>query len=364
MKNKIIIYILPVVFLLHACGGGKKTIFPVHKDLTQAVYASGKLFPKNHYKIYAKFPGYVKTIHINVGSVVKAGDPLLTIRNDQSEFSVATAKNALDLAVKNASVNSPLVQSLKNEMNSQRAKYELDSVNYLRYATLIKQQATTQVMADQAKSQFEISKQSWLRSINSYNSTRDRLNTEAANAELQYRTLQANRNEYIILADQDGMVYDIDVNLGEMIPLQKPVMEIGDSNQFELELNIDETDIFLVKPGQKIVFTVDAYRDDVFSGSIKEIYPRISQGNKTSKVIAEIMQTADKKFYSSLSAEANIVISSKKNVLVVPREFILEGNKVKIKGKEELVQVKKGAEDIEFVEILEGIDESAELVMP
>ncbi|MFN5181565.1 MAG: efflux RND transporter periplasmic adaptor subunit [Bacteroidota bacterium] len=359
-KFKSIIY-LSLSILIFSCNKGKKTVFPVKKDLTQSVYASGKLMPINDYKVYAKFPGYVKTIHVKVGSLVKAGDPLITIRNDQSEFSATTAKNNWDLALKNASSNSPVLQALKNEINTQKAKYELDSINYYRYAVLIKQQATTQVLVDQAKSQFEISRQSWLRSANNYNSTRDRLNTEAANAELQYKTLQVNKNEYVILADQDGMVYDIDINTGEMISLQKAIMEIGNANSFELELNIDETDIFLVKQGQVVAFTVDAYKDEVFKGTVKEIYPRISQGNKTSRVIAGIEQHSDVKFYSSLSAEANIVISSNKNVLVIPREYIKEGNKVKIKGKEEMISVKKGVEDIEYVEILDGLKESDEL---
>ncbi|MFN6039855.1 MAG: efflux RND transporter periplasmic adaptor subunit, partial [Bacteroidota bacterium] len=257
-----------------------------------------------------------------------------------------------------------VLQALKNEINSQRAKFELDSVNFLRYSTLIKQQATTQVLVDQAKSQFDISRQSLLRSVNNYNSTRDRLQTEVANAELQFKTLQVNKNEYVILADQDGMIYDIDANPGELISLQKPVLEIGDANIFELELNIDETDIFLVKQGQKILFTVDAYKGEFFDGIIQEIFPRISQGNKTSKVIAEIKQKEDKKFYSSLSAEANIIVSSKKNVLVIPREFITDGNKVKLENKDELVAIQKGAEDIEYVEVVSGLKETDVLIMP
>ena len=364
MKKYFTYFCFVFLLILVSCKGGKKTTFPVRKDLTQAVYASGKLFPLNHYKVYSKFPGYVKAVHVKVGSLVKAGDPLLTIRNEQSEFSVETAKNTMELATKNSSPNSPLLQGLKNDMNAQRTKYDLDSVNYFRYASLLKQQAATQAQTDQAKSQFEISRQAWFRSIFNFQSTLERLKTEASNAELQYKTLLVNKNEYVILADQDGMVYDIDISLSDMVSLQKPLMEIGDANQFELELNIDETDIFLVRPGQKVAFTVDAYKDEVFTASVKEIYPRISQGNKTSKVLASIDLVKEKKFYSSLSAEANIVVSSKKNILVIPREFLIEGNKVKRKGSDELLVVKKGLEDIEFVEITEGINETTELILP
>lgn len=65
-----------------------------------------------------------------------------------------------------------------------------------------------------------------------------------------------------------------------------------------------------------------------------------------------------------MSVEANIIISEKKNTLVIPREFLIDGNKVKIKDKEELTEIVKGAEDLEFIEIISGIDENTEIVLP
>ncbi len=344
--------------ILYSCGGGSKTVKPERKDLTQAVYASGKLYPVNDYKVLSKYPGYIKTIHVNVGDTVVAGQPLITIRNDQTEFNTESAKNAMELALKNANPNAPVLMTLKNEMSSTRARYELDSLNYSRYLTLLKQNAGSQLQADQAKVQFEVSKQAWLKSVYNYQSTKDRLTTEAANAELQYKTLLANKNEYVIPAEKKGMVYDIDAKAGEMVSLLKPVMEIGDAEKFELELNVDETDVTLIKEGQEVIFTIDAYGTETFKGTVREIYPRISQSNKTSKIIADIKTGSDKKFYSSLSAEANIIISVKKNVLVIPREYIFEGNKVMVEGKNEPVIIKKGIEDLEYVEVLEGLTEN------
>jgi HlyD family secretion protein len=350
--------------VVSSCGKGTKTTKPLRKDLTQAVYASGRLYPLNDYKVFSKYAGYVKTIHVKVGDTVAAGQPLITIRNEQTEFNAESAKNAMQLAVKNASPNSPLLQALKNEMSSSHSRYELDSVNYARYSTLLKQNAATQLQADQSKMQFDVSKQTWLKNQNNYTATKDRLNTEATNAELQYKTLLANRNEYVVLSDIKGMVYDIDAKVGEMVIQNKPVMEIGDAGSFEVELNVDETDISLVAPGQEVVFTIEAYGEEVFKGKVQQIYPRISMSNKTARVMASINAPAAGKFYSSLSVEANIIVSIKKNILVVPREYLFEGDKVKIKGKEEPVRIKKGISDLEFVEVLEGCTENDELVLP
>ena len=353
-----------LIAISYSCGKKSDITTPSKKDITHCVYASGKLLPVNDYKVFSKFPGYVSAIHVKIGDSVAAGAPLISIRNDQTEFNAESAKNAMLLAQKNSASNSPLLQALKNEMSSAKSRYELDSLNFMRYSSLLKQNAVSQAQFEQSKMQFDISKQNLLKTQNTYLTTKDRLNTEAVNAELQYKTLLANKNEFLISADKKGMIYDIDTRVGEMISIQKPIMEIGDAVKFELELFIDETDIRFVKPGQEIAFTIDAFNGEIFKAKVREIYPRISQANKTSKVVADITFAPASNIYSYLSVEANIIINSKKNALVIPREFLTEGNKVKIKGAQNLTLVKTGIQDIDQVEITDGIKENTELEKP
>ena len=364
-KNLILFITISFVMLaLFSCKNKNTETRPIRKDITQCVYASGKLFPVDDYKVYSKFPGYVSEIHVRVGDTVAGGATLITIRNDQTEFNAESAKNAMLLAQKNNTNNSPLLSALKNEVSTAKARFDLDSLNFARYSNLIKQNAISQSQFELSKLQYEIAKQNLMKAQNNWQTTKDRLATEAANAELQYQTLLANKNEFLITAEKKGMVYDVDAKKGEMISLQKPVMEIGDKNKFELELFIDETDIRFVKPGQEVVFTIDAFENETFKAKVREIYPRISQTNKTIKVIAEIEAQNSSAFYSSLSVEANIIISTKKNALVIQREFLVGKNQLKIKGEENLITVKTGIENIDYVEIISGIDENTTLVKP
>src|SRR5688572_4478783 len=87
---------------LSGCGKKSDTTVPVRKDIVQAIYASGKIYPLNDYKIYAKLPGYVEKIHVRIGDSVKVGQPLLTIKSEVSEKNAEMAKNQYELAVKNA----------------------------------------------------------------------------------------------------------------------------------------------------------------------------------------------------------------------------------------------------------------------
>src|ERR1044072_7056991 len=110
--------LLAALFFLAACGGKNTTTHPERRDLTEAVYASGKVFPKNDYKVFAKLSGYVEEIHVHVGDTVKVGQPLLTIRSEVSDLNVDAAKNLLSLAQKNANESGALLSSLKQDQSS------------------------------------------------------------------------------------------------------------------------------------------------------------------------------------------------------------------------------------------------------
>ena len=159
-------------------------------------------------------------------------------------------------------------------------------------------------------------------------------------------------------------MYDIVPKEGELVNTQIVLMEIGDALHFEIELSVDETDVSLIRKNQNIVYSIDAYKDIVFKGKVEEVYPRINQSNKTSKVIASILLDSKTIIYSGMSVEANIIISENKNALVIPREFLIQGNKIKKVGSNELTSINKGASDLEFVEVLSGIDESTEITKP
>lgn len=362
MKN--ITLIVAAVLMLVSCKNKNNSTFPQRKDLTQAVYASGKIFPLYDYKVYSKLPGYIEKIHVHVGDTVKAGQILMTIRNVVSDLNVNTAKNLLELAQKNTNENSSYLTSLKQDVASAKSKYQLDSTNYKRFEALMKENATSKVQVDQSKTQFDISKQNYLKALSALNTTRDKIRVELENAQIQYDAQVSNKNDYVITSAVNGKVYDIIPKEGELVNTQVVLMEIGDATHFEIELSVDETDVSLIQKNQKIVYIIDAYKDIIFKGEVVEAYPRISQSNKTSKVIASIDLDNKINVYSGMSVEANIIISEKKNTLVVPREYLIEGNKLKTKESKELITIAKGASDLEFVEVVNGIDEGTEIVLP
>ncbi len=357
-------FVFSIIILIVSCKNKNTTVTPSRRDITQAVYASGKIFPINDYKVFSKLPGYIEKINIHIGDSVKVGQALMTIRSEVSSLNVTTAKNLFDLAQKNANENSAYITALKQDVASAKSKYQLDSTNYSRFNALMKDNATSKFQLDQSKTQFEISKQNYLKALSSLTNARDKIRVELENARIQYDAQVSNKNDYTITSAVNGKVYDIVPKEGELVNTQIVLMEIGDALHFEIELSVDETDVSLIRKNQNIVYSIDAYKDIVFKGKVEEVYPRINQSNKTSKVIASILLDSKTIIYSGMSVEANIIISENKNALVIPREFLIQGNKIKKVGSNELTSINKGASDLEFVEVLSGIDESTEITKP
>jgi multidrug resistance efflux pump len=259
-------------------------------------------------------------------------------------------------------ISDNLMRSAASDYSSAIAKFDLDSINYLRYDNLFKNGAISRMQTDQAKTQFEISKQNLIKTKNNYQSIKDKAITDAENASLNYKAANSNLNDYVLKAEKSGKIYNTDVEIGELVNSNKVLFEIGNSNLFEVELSIDETDINFIKQGQQILFTIDAFGEQIFKGSVKEIYPSISNVNRTSKVIAEIEQNAQ--IISGLSAEANIIIQEKKNTLIIPREFLINNTFIKLKDSDQLTKIKTGISDLENIEVLEGINENDIIVKP
>jgi multidrug efflux pump subunit AcrA (membrane-fusion protein) len=359
---KSFVYFVVFSVLFSACSNKKNYILPEKKSITQVVYASGKIYPINVYNVYSKLPGYISKIYVNVKDSVKLGQPLISIKSEVNEKNLEIAKNQYQLASINISKNSPVLKALNEEVESALTKYKLDSINFVRYQNLLKTNSTSQLQYDQAKSQFEISRHNYVKALSNLEKTKNQLQIEYENAKLQYEAQQSNLSEYTIVSAISGKVYDIIPKEGELVNSATLLMVIGDSKKFEVELNVDETDVSLIKENQKVIFETDVYKDTLFYGNIKTIYQRINPINKTCRVIASI-DAKNFHFYSGMSVEANIIVAEKKDALVIPKNYLLNSEYV-ITSKKDTIKIKKGIEDLEYVEITEGINEKTEIIAP
>jgi multidrug efflux pump subunit AcrA (membrane-fusion protein) len=107
---------------------------------------------------------------------------------------------------------------------------------------------------------------------------------------------------------------------------------------------------------------MDSYKGKVFEAKVTKINPIMNQRNKTFLVEAEFIQKPEK-LYPNLTFEANIIIQSKENALLIPRNFLVNDSTVILSnGEKKKIQI--GLKDYQYVEVLSGLSKESILMKP
>ena len=279
MNKTITSHLVLVMLVLASCKPNYHTIKPLRKNITQAVYASGKLYPQQRRMLASKIGGYVEQIYVKAGDTIVAGMPLLTIRSEISNLNVRNAQENLSLANNNNSNNSAAIQAAQEDINVAQSKYSLDSANNIRFQNLFQQNATSKLSLDQAKTQADISKQNLQKARLALQNLGQKFKSDYQNAKNVYETQKAVKNDFVLYADFSMRVYDIRIKTGELITPAMPLIEAGQANNFEVELAIDESDLGLVKVGQDVIFELNSLKNTFLKGKLLQVYPSINPLN-------------------------------------------------------------------------------------
>jgi HlyD family secretion protein len=138
-----------------------------------------------------------------------------------------------------------------------------------------------------------------------------------------------------------------------MISPQMPIAIIGDAEHFLLELQIDEYDIAKISIGQRIWVTMDSYKNHLYEAKVTKINPYMNERTKSFLIEAEFI-TQPPTLYPNLTVEANIVIDSKENALLIPRSYLIDDSFVLVTDNRK-IPVTVGLKDYQQVEIVKGL---------
>ena len=324
--------------------------------ITESVYASGTVKAQNQYNVFATVNGILKKTYVSEGDRVKKGDPLFLIENETSSLNTKNARLALELSAQNIRENSNRLRELEIPVNLARERLQNDSNMYVRQKNLWAKNIGTRVELEQRQLAYETSRSNYLAARSRYRQAKTQFNTEYQVAQNNLKISQETESNYTIRSETDGLVYDILKEQGELVNPQGPVAVLGRSAAFILELQVDEYDIVKIKVGQKVLITMDSYKGEIFNAEVSRIYPIMNERSRTFTVEAAFTDQPGE-LYPNLTLEANIIIQTKKNVLIIPREFLVDEQYVFTDpDKKERTWVKVGLMDYKFAEIQSGLD--------
>lgn len=354
-----ILFLSALAFL--SCSDERESIKVEKKDLIESVYSSVVLEPEDMYRINSSVAGYVDEIPFGIGDTIKPGDILFRVRDVQSASVASNARLAYDLAQKNYSGDKSLLEDLKLEINNAALKRRNDSVNYERNQTLYDSGAITKIELEQSELMFSSSKSAHIALKNRFKRTERELKSALSQARNNYESSLSRSDDAVIRNNVDGKVYDLLKEPGEFVMMQEPIAIVGSDEHFTIKMLIDEVDITRVKNGQKILVTLEAYQEKVFEAKVTHISPKMDERTQTFEIEGKFAKAPDALFMG-LTGEGNIIVKERKDVMVIPREYVIENSRVETIDGE--VEVELGAKSLSHVEVLSGLKEGDLIYKP
>lgn len=221
-------------------------------DITELVNASGRIQPQTKVNIVAEVSAEIREIYVREGDRVTHGQPLLLLDTVQLKSDVAQTRYSLE--------------EMTSRTASAKASYERDRLEAERQEKLYAQKLTSETEYTNAKLAYDSRK------------------ADFAAMEAQVKTVRAGLDKTLdnlrktrITAPMDGVVTFLGAEVGEISQAQtsftqgQTLMTISDLSVFEVEVDVDETEVAKVTIGQDARIRVDAFRDTSFSGNVVEV---------------------------------------------------------------------------------------------
>lgn len=343
-----------------ACDSKQEKTKPIKTDITESVYASGKVKSRNQYQVFAKSSGTILSFKVQEGDYIKAGEIIASISN---ETSLLNSENA-ELAASNADINANTDKLREANLSIQLAKKKMqhDSLSYFRQKELWSQEIGTRYELEQRELAYESAKSTYSTAWLRYNDLAKQLSFASKQSKNNVAISKSLLSDFTIRSQVNGKVYSLLKETGEMVNPQTPIAIIGDASNFYLSLQIDENDIVKIKEKQKVILTFDSYKNEVYEALITKIEPLMNERSRTFEVEAEFTKQPHQLF-PNLTVEANILLQTKKNTITIPRSYVIDDTYVMI-SKKEKKKIKIGLMDYQRVEVLEGLNENDEIYKP
>ena len=351
--------------------GGKtarqvKTTAVVESPFGETVTANGTLAAFDQTTVSVKVPGRVKTIAVDLGSVVSKGQVIAQLdsedyrlRVQQSEASLAQARARLGLAPDGTDDN----VDPEKTATVRQARAVLDEARVARdrAAKLVEQGVIAKAEFDTATATFKVAEG---RYQDAYEEIRNRQGV-LAQRRSEVALARQQLKDTAVVAPLDGIVQEKRTSSGEYLAAGTAVVNIVRMDPLRLRAEIPERESHTVKPGQNVRVTVDG-DSNVYVGQIMRLSPVIAEQTRILVVEADVRNNG--KLRPGSFAHAEIVTNDSKMAVTVPNNAIvtfagIEKVLVVQNGKALEKPITTGRRNGEFTEIVSGVNVGEKVII-
>jgi HlyD family secretion protein len=253
-------------------------------DIRVTVRASGTLNAVTTVQVGTQVSGIIKNIYVDFNSEVREGQVIALLDTTLLAQAVEDARAALR----------------RNEIQVNQAKREYDRTKQLYDQKVV------------AQAEYDLALSTWETAV-----------TNAVSAKAALNRAQINLRYATIVAPISGVVVSRAVDVGQTVAasFSTPTMFTiaNDLTKMQVQANIDEGDIGKIMVDQEVSFTVDAYPDLTFSGTVRQVrlQPVVTQNVVNYTVIIDV-PNPDLKLLPGMTANITVLVQEVNEVLKVP----------------------------------------------
>src|ERR1700675_2116098 len=350
-------------------------------DLARVVVATGKIQPLSKVEIKSKASGIVKKLYVDYGERVKQGQLLAEL--DKVQLEAAERASRANLQAAEAALDSSKATLERNKVDAEGPDVPCLKLSMERAEQMYKDGVMSKSLVEAAEKNYQLALNKQVSAQRNLAVSRAEI-AKAVAQEAQAKAALENAEEDLrnstIISPIDGLVLSRDVNVGDAVSSilvlgsqATLIMTLGDVSEVYVQGKVGVADIGKAYRNQDARLVGESFNDKKFTGKVTKISPLGKEkDNVTTFEVRVSISNPGGELKANMSANAEILLEEKKNVLMVPEAALIYDKERKgsveipdakaDNGKKKL-SVKLGISNGVKTEILEGLGEKQQVIL-
>jgi HlyD family secretion protein len=351
-------------------------------DIARSVVAVGRIEPLSKVEVKSKANGIIQSLAVDVGDPVTEGQILAELDKEYLEAEVREARARKD--AEEANLQIAIAAEAKARIEVANPELEFARRDYERVRALFAEKVTSQQALDDVEKNHKVSvnRQQLLEAaVRSATAVVTQAHARVAAAQaaleraeegLRHTTIRSPIKGIVLTREREvGDAASSILNLGSAATL---IMTLGDVSSVYVEGQVDEADVGKIRVGLPVRTTVESFPGETFAGTVTRIAPMGKEkDNVTTFDVRVSIANPQAKLRVNMSANAEIILEDRKNTLLIPEAALIRDKDGKssvqqrdasTKAGFRKVPIQTGISNGQRTEVLEGLTEGTELVLP
>jgi len=301
-------------------------------DIAQSVVATGKVEPLTKVEIKSKASGIVQKIFVDYGDRVTEGQVMLELDKEQLRARVKEAEATLQAA--EATVQSAQAIYQRNIVDAQGPDIPFLKATLDRDRKLAAEGLIPDSTLDDAKKAYEIGLNKQLsarRNVTVSKADIARARAQVSQAQASLDQAKEDLQNSTIVSPINGLVLSRDVEVGDAVSSilvlgsqATQLFTVGNMSTVYVLGKVDQADIGKVYLGQEARIRVESFPKKIYDGKVTKISPMgVEKDNVTTFEVRVSIQNPTGELKANMSANAELIIQEKHNVLIIPETAVV-----------------------------------------